>query len=68
MALKNEYVETIKKFNRLSIVNQNVLLREVTANQMTPDLKDAVRNLQIISGVGDVTSRAILFAIGINLE
>ena len=67
MALKNEYQEVLRKFGKLPVEKKNKLLRDVTANHMTPELKQDVLNLTSIPNEGLVTDRAILFAIGINL-
>lgn len=65
MALANEYQETIKKFNRLPVDDQNDMLKEVTTNQMTSELEDALTNLRSIPGIGPVAGMAILFALGV---
>ncbi len=68
MILKNEYQEVLRKLNKLPVEKCNGILAEITENQMTFELEDAVLNIRSISGVGPVTAREILFAIGINLE
>lgn len=68
MALRNQYQETIKQFNRLPVDDQNDMLKKVTENQMTSELEDALDNLRSIPGIGPVAGMAILFALGIVLE
>ncbi len=68
MTLKNEYQEVLQELDKINSFPRSQIIREVTKNNVTPDIKDAIANIRTIPGVGEKTALEILFKIGINLE
>lgn len=68
LVMRNEFVDVIKKFNKLPPKSQKRIIKKVTKKHATPTIEGYIKDLCIIENMGRVTATEVMFKIGIKLQ